>query len=66
MTTKIAAPDANAMNRLYAQELTASGVKTAAGDLQAFDDHEKYVDVLESILSDDKKEAWGPNDPELD
>lgn len=67
MPTKIAAQDASAMNRLFAQELTAAGVKTAAEDnLQAFDDHKEYVGVLESILSDDKKDGWEPNNPKLD
>lgn len=67
MTTKIAAADASAMDRLFAQELTASGTKVAAGEkLQAFDDHKEYVDVLESVLSDDKKDGWEPNDPKLD
>ena len=67
MTTKIAASDAQAMNQLFAQELNKAGVKTAAEDkIQAFDDHKEYVGVLETVLSDDKKDAWDPNDPKLD
>jgi hypothetical protein len=67
MTTKIAALDAQAMNQLYASELAKDGVKTAAGEnLQAFDDHKSYVATLESILSNDKKDGWKPNDPTLD
>ena len=67
MTTKIAAPDANAMNRLIAQDLAASGVKIAAGEkIQGFVDHAEYVATLESVLSDDKTAAWEPNDPKLD
>ena len=67
MTTRIAAPDAKAMNELFAAELKTAGVKTAAGeDIEAFSDHKKYVDVLESVLSDDKKDAWAPNDVKLD
>ena len=67
MTTKIAAADAEAMDKLYAQELGKTGAKIAADEkLQAFDDHKEYVDVLETVLSDDKKDAWEPNDPKLD
>lgn len=67
MTTKIAAPDAQAMNKLYAQELAKTGAKVAAGeDIQAFDDHQEYVSTLETVLSEDKKDGWEPNDPKLD
>ena len=67
MTTKIAAADAQAMDRLFAQELTKTGSKTAADEkLQAFDDHQEYVATLESVMSDDKSDSWSPNDPTLD
>lgn len=33
---------------------------------EAFSDHKDYLETLESILSDDKKETWNPNDPNLD
>ena len=65
--TKIAAADASAMNKLFAQELTRTGSKIAAGeDIQAFDDHKEYVGTLESVLGDDKKDGWDPNDVKLD
>jgi hypothetical protein len=65
--TKIAAADAAAMNRLLGQELSASGVKIAADEkIEAFKDHAEYVSVLETVLSDDKKDGWEPNDPKLD
>ena len=66
MPTKIAGPDAQAMNQLYVQELAKTGTKVAGDDIQAFDDHAEYVGVLESVLSDDKKDGWQPNDPKLD
>ena len=67
MTTKIAAVDAEAMNNLFAEELTKTGSKVSAGEkLQCFDDHKDYVSTLESVLSDDKNDAWEPNDMILD
>ena len=63
---KIASTDNQAMNKLFAIEATKAGVKTAAGDTQGFDDHKDYLSTLESILSDDKKTAWEPNDLLLD
>lgn len=67
MTTKIAAPDAQAMDKLFAQELAKNGVKTAAGDnIQAFDDHAEYVSTLETVLSDDKSDDSKFFDPKLD
>ncbi len=67
MTTKIAAADANAMDRLCSAELTKLGVKVAADKNDTyFKDHSEYISVLEAILSDDKKESWKPNDPKLD
>jgi hypothetical protein len=67
MTTKIAANDNEAMNNLFAEELSKTGSKVAAGEkLQCFDDHKDYVDTLETVLSDDKNDAWKPNDPILD
>jgi hypothetical protein len=60
--------------RADAKEL--KGVVTAAkseslkdglgGDDQAFKDHEDYLDTLEDILSEDKKDSWDPNDLILD
>ena len=67
MTTKIAAADANAMDRLFSAELTKLGAKVAADkNDSSFKDHSEYISVLEAILSDDKKESWKPNDPKLD
>ena len=63
---KIAAIDNNAMNKLYAQEAHTAGVKLAGGEVQAFEDHAKYVETLESVLKDDKKDSWAPNDMLLD
>jgi len=64
---KIAANDNIAMNKLYASEAEKAGVKTAAvEDVQAFEDHAEYVETLESILKDDKKDSWKPNDLLLD
>jgi hypothetical protein len=63
---KIAATDNTAMNKLFALEATKAGSKVAAGDVQAFEDHKDYVSTLESILSDDKKTSWSPNDLLLD
>lgn len=67
MTTKIAAPDATAMNTLFSQELAKAGVKTAADEkIDAFADHSEYVGTLEKVLGDDNSEGWNPNDPKLD
>jgi hypothetical protein len=65
---KIAQADAQAMNHLYRTELVRTGSKTAAEDksIQAFKDHEEYNQTIESLLSEDKKESWDPNDVLLD
>lgn len=33
---------------------------------QAFKDHKEYVDVVTSVLNDDKSESFSPNDQVLD
>jgi hypothetical protein len=63
---KIAAADRDAMNQLYVEELNKTGAKVAGEDVQAFEDHKEFLDTLESVLKDDKKEGWAPNDPKLD
>ena len=66
MNTKIAAADAKAMNTLLASELNKNGVKTASENIEAFEDHADYISTLESVLAEDVKGAWEPNDPKLD
>ena len=78
MATKIAKVDADAMNSLYAAELSKVGLKTAAegvGDNkgapkgeQAFADHADYLKTLESAMKGDKSVDGGtdPNDKTLD
>ena len=78
MATKIAKVDAEAMNYLYAAELSKVGLKTAAEgvgdnkgapkDPQAFEDHSDYLKTLESAMKDDKSVEGGtdPNDKVLD
>jgi hypothetical protein len=82
MAKQIAAADREAMNSLYASEIdrlsTVAGVKSAATKTdisddngkeqgpQAFKDHEEYVDVVTSVLNDDKSESFNPNDQDLD
>jgi hypothetical protein len=68
MENKISKVDASAMNSLYSGELESTFKdKTAAeGDPQAFKDHKEYMDTLEEVLKEDKKEAWDPNDVHLD
>ncbi len=80
MPKKIAAADATAMNSLYKGELTRLGFKVApkvaqdakdspAGqshDVQAFADHESYIQTLESVLKEDAKTSGDPNDPLMD
>jgi hypothetical protein len=63
----------------YGKLATAAGLKVTAASKsdisddngkeqgpQAFKDHEEYVDVVTSVLSDDKGEAFSPNDTEKD
>ena len=73
MANKIAKIDADAMNSLYASELTRMGAKTAADDEkgaphdpQAFEDHSEYLETLKSVMSEDKKTDFSPNDPVQD
>ncbi len=77
MATKIAKVDAEAMNSLYAAELSKVGLKTAAegvGDNkgapqgpQAFEDHSDYLKTLESAMKDDSKiEGTRANDVLVD
>ena len=74
MSKKIAKIDAEAMNSLFASELTKMGVKVAAKDddkgiidaPQAFADHQEYLDVVKSVLAEDSKTDMQPNDPLVD
>ncbi len=66
---KIARIDAEAMNSLYASELTKAGIKYAASDdkgaphdPQAFEDHQTYLETLKAVMSEDKREDFNPND----
>ena len=65
---KIASADNAAMNKLFQSELTRTGAsKRAAGEpVQAFKDHAEYEATVQSVLSEDKKESWPPNDMILD
>ena len=70
MANKIAKIDADAMNSLYASELTRMGVKKAADDEkgaphgpQAFEDHSEYLATLKQVMREDKKTDFSPNDP---
>lgn len=69
--SKIAAVDKTAMDALYAEDFkkAAAGVKDLNGapeDPVAFADHEEYIATLESVLSEDKRNDWEPNDAQLD
>jgi len=65
--SKIAVRDNTAMNTLYRSELSRTGSKVAANeDITAFADHKEYLDTVESVLADDGKESWNPNDEILD
>ena len=73
MAKKIAQVDATAMNSLYASELTKAGVKFAAADdkgaphdPQAFEDHAEYLATLKSVMAEDNKTDFSPNDPVQD
>jgi hypothetical protein len=74
---KIASVDAGSMNELYASEVKRMTAKVAGevdtktegptpADAQAFKDHSEYIDLLENVLKDDKKQDWNPNDEVLD
>lgn len=73
--SKIAKVDNDAMNSLYASELTKAGLKFAADNEkgaphapQAFEDHQSYLETLKSVMSEDKGGKFGesPNDPIAD
>ena len=73
MANKLAKVDAEAMNSLYASELTKAGIKTAANDEkgaplgpQAFEDHAEYLATLKTVMSEDKRADFNENDPVLD
>lgn len=73
MAKKIAQAEANAMNSLFASELTRMGVKVAADDNngaphdpQAFKDHAEYLETLKAVMAEDGKDGFSPNDPVLD
>ena len=73
MARKIARIDSDAMNSLYASELNKAGIKSAAADdkggphaPQAFQDHEEYLEILKSVMSDDKKTDGDPNSALID
>jgi hypothetical protein len=70
MAKKIAKVDAEAMNSLYASELTKAGIKVAADDEkgaphdpQAFKDHAEYLETMKSVMAEDSKTDFQPNDP---
>jgi hypothetical protein len=77
MAKKIAQVDNDAMNSLFASEVSRMSGKTAAAeghggkeevggishDPQAFKDHEEYLEILQSAMSADEKSGGDPNDP---
>ena len=79
MGQQIAKDDRQVMDSLFAGEYgklaSDAGLKTAASSTeiaddngkeqgpQAFRDHKEYVEVVTSVLNDDKTEAFSPNDP---
>jgi DNA-directed RNA polymerase subunit E'/Rpb7 len=70
MANKIAKIDADAMNSLFASELTKAGIKVAAADdkgiinaPQAFEDHQSYLETLKSVMAEDSKSDFAENDP---
>jgi len=68
MAKKIAKVDADAMNSLYASELNKKGIKNASDDKgiihapQAFEDHEEYLATMKSVMAEDSKTDFNPND----
>lgn len=73
MAKKIAKVDADAMNSLFASELAKAGIKTAAADdkgaphdPQAFEDHAEYLETMKSVMAEDAKTDFSPNDAVLD
>ena len=71
MAKKIAKVENEAMNSLYASELTRAGVKIAADDKgiinapQAFKDHAEYLETLKSVMSEKDTDS-AANDPLAD
>ncbi len=70
MAKKIAQVDAQAMNSLYASEIAKAGIKLAADDKgnapQAFADHADYLELLKSVMAEDKRSDGDANDPLVD
>lgn len=73
MSRKIAAVDKQAMDALYVEDFkrvaAAQDVRDQNGapeDPVAFEDHEEYLATLENVLSEDKKNAFDPNDVKND
>lgn len=71
--TAIAPTDRQAMNSLFQGVVNHSAKQAGVVDKdlpmnteEAFKDHESYVKTLESVLSDDKGQAWDPNNVILD
>ena len=59
---QIAKQDRESMNTLYASEVSRlGGPKVAAEKIDAFKDHEEYMEVLSSVLADDKTNGPDPN-----
>ena len=73
MPQPIAATDRQALDTLY-QGVVGASLKQAGivdkdlpmNTATAFDDHADYVKTVESVLKDDKSNAFEPNDPILD
>lgn len=63
---KLSPTSARAMNQLMASEMSRAGMKQASEEIQAFKDHQEYLDVLSSALKEDKTESWAPNEPTKD
>jgi len=66
--TQIAAADKEAMSKLFTQAV-AQGCKTAGiaekspeNTPTVFADHQDYIDTVEAILSDDKKDGFKNSD----
>ena len=73
---QIVASEAAVINSLYASEVArisknAGEVDTkeegpTPADAQAFKDHKDMISVLESVMAEDKKDSFSPNDAILD
>ena len=73
MSKQIVAVDKTAMDTLYAEDIkrvtARAGIADQNGapeDPQAFEDHSEYIATLESVMSEDKKDSFSPNDEKLD